>query len=118
MVSLLTEVLASRKMINPGGDLIMKRLLSGLVAGVALAGASLFAAPAEAEYPERPITVIVPWAAGGGTDATGRIIAKVMQDELGIPVNVVNRTGACGVDGPPAIARATPHAYTIRVVTA
>src|SRR3546814_11506811 len=72
MVSLLTEVLASRKIINPGGDLIMKQLLSGLVAGVALAGAALFAAPAEAEYPERPITVIVPWAAGGGTDEIGR----------------------------------------------
>src|SRR3546814_14454116 len=93
----------------------MKRLLSGLVAGVALAGASLFAAPAEAEYPERPITVIVPWAAGGGTDATGRIIAKVMQDELGIPVNVVNRTGGSGVVGHQAIASAKPDGYTIRV---
>ncbi|HEY9568818.1 MAG TPA: tripartite tricarboxylate transporter substrate binding protein [Thalassobaculum sp.] len=95
----------------------MKRLLSGLVAGVALAGASLFAAPAEAEYPERPITVIVPWAAGGGTDATGRIIAKVMQDELGIPVNVVNRTGGSGVVGHQAIASAKPDGYTIGVVT-
>src|SRR3546814_14151654 len=94
----------------------MKQLLSGLVAGVALAGAALFAAPAEAEYPERPITIIVPWAAGGGTDATGRIIAKVMQDELGVPVNVVNRTGGSGVVGHQAISSAKPDGYTIGVV--
>src|SRR3546814_19492376 len=85
MVSLLTEVLASRKMINPGGDLIMQRLLSGLVAGVALAGASLFAAPAEAEYPGRPNTVILPWAAGGGPDAHARTTPKGTQDRFGIP---------------------------------
>src|SRR3546814_20031383 len=77
MVSLLTEVLASRKMINPGGDLIMKRLLSGLVAGVALAGASLFAAPAEADYPERPITVLVPSAAGGGKIGRASVRVRV-----------------------------------------
>lgn len=95
----------------------MKRMLSGLLAGVALAGAALFITPAEAAYPERPITVIVPWAAGGGTDATGRIIAKIMQDELGVPVNVVNRTGGSGVVGHQAIATAKPDGYTIGIVT-
>ena len=82
----------------------MRRKLSAAVAGLAMAGAALFASAAQAEYPERPITVIVPWGAGGGTDATGRMIAKIMQDELGVPVNVVNRTGGSGVVGHQAIA--------------
>lgn len=84
-----------------------------------LAGAATFsgALPAFAEYPERPITLIVPWGAGGGTDATGRMIAGLLQDELGQPVNVVNRTGGSGVVGHSAIATAEPDGYTIGVVT-
>ena len=54
---------------------------------------------AQAAYPERPITLIVPWAAGGGTDATARIIGTLLEKELGQPVNVVNRTGGSGVVG-------------------
>ena len=59
---------------------------------------------AEAAYPDRPITMIVPWGAGGGTDATARIIASMLEKELGQPVNVVNRTGGSGVVGHSAIA--------------
>jgi tripartite-type tricarboxylate transporter receptor subunit TctC len=95
----------------------MKQLLTHTLAGLALVGAALAANPAAAEYPERPITVIVPWGAGGGTDATGRMIAKLMQDELGVPVNVVNRTGGSGVVGHQAIASAKPDGYTIGIVT-
>jgi tripartite-type tricarboxylate transporter receptor subunit TctC len=74
-------------------------------------------ASAEAAYPERPITLIVPWAAGGGTDATGRILASMLEQELGVPVNVVNRTGGSGVVGHSAIATAEPDGYTLGVVT-
>jgi tripartite-type tricarboxylate transporter receptor subunit TctC len=77
----------------------------------------LGAAPATAEYPERPITIIVPWGAGGGTDATGRILASLMEKELGVPVSVVNRTGGSGVVGHSAIATAAPDGYTLGVVT-
>lgn len=70
-----------------------------LSATVATAGVIAATVPAYAEYPERPITLIVPWGAGGGTDATGRMIAGLLQDELGQPVNVVNRTGGSGVVG-------------------
>ncbi|SMO44325.1 Bug family tripartite tricarboxylate transporter substrate binding protein [Paracoccus laeviglucosivorans] len=73
--------------------------------------------PALAEYPERPIEMIVPWGAGGGTDAVGRIFAQMLQQELGKPVNVVNRTGGSGVVGHTAISRARPDGYTIGVVT-
>lgn len=73
--------------------------------------------PALAEYPERPIEMIVPWGAGGGTDAVGRIFAQMLQQELGKPVNVVNRTGGSGVVGHTAIATARPDGYTIGIVT-
>ncbi|MFK7751095.1 MAG: tripartite tricarboxylate transporter substrate binding protein [Sedimentitalea sp.] len=99
----------------------MKQLksLSTFALSAALAGASILAWPmaADAEYPERPLTLIVPWGAGGGTDATGRMIAGLLQDELGQPVNVVNRTGGSGVVGHSAIATAEPDGYTIGVVT-
>ncbi len=72
---------------------------------------------ANAAYPERPITIIVPWSAGGGTDATGRMIASLLEGELGQPVNVVNRTGGGGVVGHSAIANADPDGYTLGIIT-
>lgn len=68
-------------------------------------------------YPDRPLTLIVPWGAGGGTDATARIIASLLEGELGQPVNVVNRTGGSGVVGHAAIADAEPDGYTIGLAT-
>ena len=79
--------------------------------------ASLAASAALAAYPERPITLIVPWGAGGGTDAVARIIATLMEKDLGQPVNVVNRTGGSGVVGHQAISAAAPDGYTIGMIT-
>jgi len=78
-----------------------------LVAGSALAQA----------YPGRPLTFIVPWGAGGGTDTTARYFATMLEKELGQPVNVVNRTGGNGVVGHAAIASAPPDGYTIGMIT-
>lgn len=89
-----------------------KAFVAGLVAGAAM----LAAAGAQA-YPDRPITMIVPWGAGGGTDATARIIASLMEKELKQPVNVVNRTGGSGVVGHAAIAQAPADGYTIGMIT-
>ncbi|MDB5897081.1 MAG: Twin-arginine translocation pathway signal [Ramlibacter sp.] len=90
-------------------------LLAGAFAAVALAATAL---PAVAQtYPARPITLIVPWGAGGGTDATARIIASLMEKDLGQPVTVVNRTGGSGVVGHAAIAAAPPDGYTIGLAT-
>jgi tripartite-type tricarboxylate transporter receptor subunit TctC len=52
----------------------------------------------------------VPWGAGGGTDATARIVGSLLEKELGQPVTVVNRTGGSGVVGHAAIASAPPTA--------
>src|SRR5918992_3011087 len=68
-------------------------------------------------YPTRPIQLIVPLAAGGGTDATARIIGSLLEKELGQPVNVVNRTGGSGVVGHEAIAAAAPDGYTLGLAT-
>jgi tripartite-type tricarboxylate transporter receptor subunit TctC len=87
------------------------------LATCALAMAIGLAGKSEAAFPERPITLIVPWAAGGGTDAVARYIGAVLQEELGQPVNVVNRTGGNGVVGHSAIATATPDGYTIGLIT-
>src|SRR6186997_486081 len=84
---------------------------------VALAALACFAMPSIAAYPERPITLIVPWGAGGGTDATARIIGSLLEKELGQPVNVVNRTGGSGVVGHQAIATSPPDGYTIGMIT-
>lgn len=70
------------------------------------------------DFPERPITFLVPWSAGGGTDAVARIVASGLERELGVPVNVVNRTGGNGVVGHQAIASARPDGYTIGMITA
>src|SRR3712207_1313143 len=76
----------------------------------------LLAAPAIARaqaWPARPVTVIVPWAAGGGADTVTRYLAQGLEQELGQPVNVVNRTGGNGITGHAAIANAAPDGYTI-----
>ena len=82
------------------------------------AAVTLATISAHAAWPERPITLIVPWAAGGGTDAVGRIIAAGLEKELGKPVNVVNRTGGGGVVGHTEMINAKPDGYTIGLATA
>src|SRR5262245_20532333 len=87
------------------------------VAKVAAVLVALFTSTAQAQYPQRPIQLIVPWGAGGGTDATARIIASLMEKDLKQPINVVNRTGGSGVVGHDAIAKAAPDGYTIGLIT-
>ena len=85
---------------------------------VVMLGALLWGSAAWAQnYPNRPITLIVPWGAGGGTDAVARIIAALLEKDLGQPVNVVNRTGGNGVVGHSAIATAAPDGYTLGMIT-
>jgi tripartite-type tricarboxylate transporter receptor subunit TctC len=83
-----------------------------------LAFALLLASSAAlAQYPNRPVQLIVPWGAGGGTDATARIIGTLLEKELKQPFSVVNRTGGSGVVGHDAIAKAAADGYTIGMIT-
>lgn len=82
--------------------------------------ATLFAprARAQDDYPTRPITLIVPFPAGGSTDVIARVIAEAMRARLGVPIVVENRAGAGGTVGTAAIARANPDGLTIGMGTA
>ena len=68
-------------------------------------------------YPTRPITYLVPWAAGGMTDLSSRMMGVALQKELGQTVNVVNRTGGGGVVGHLALSQAKPDGHTLGAVT-
>ena len=70
-----------------------------------------------AAWPERPITLIVPYPAGGGTDIVARTLAPLMEREMRATINVVNRAGGGGITGHEAIARAQPDGYTIGLIT-
>src|SRR3982075_1787793 len=71
------------------------------------------ALPARAEYPERAIKMIVPFAAGGGTDVIARIIAQNLNSKWGQPVVVENQPGASGAIGTRAVMKAPPDGYTL-----
>ena len=68
-------------------------------------------------YPSRPLTLLVPWAAGGMTDMSSRMMGAVLQPAIGQSVNVMNRTGGNGVIGHLALSSARPDGYTLGAVT-
>ena len=86
-------------------------LLSSALAAPALSSRVL----AQADYPNRPVTVIVPQAAGGANDIIGRIVAEKLAEVLGQRFVVENRAGAGGNLGSQAAARSTPDGYTLLV---
>ena len=91
-----------------------------VLASAATLGASVLVpglAHAQTTWPNRPVTLVCPWGAGGGTDATARIIANLLEKDLGQPFNVVNRTGGSGVVGHSAIATAPADGYTLGMIT-
>ncbi len=87
-------------------------LIFGIFATFVMGSAATMAA-----WPEKPISIIVPWGAGGNTDTVARLVAQGLQAELGVNVNVVNRTGGAGVVGHDAIAKAKPDGYTLGVAS-
>lgn len=84
---------------------------------VALIAALTLPAKADDKWPERQVTIIVPFAAGGTTDLFGRMLANHLNTKYGKPVVVENRAGAAGNLGTTAAARATPDGYTILIGT-
>jgi len=92
---------------------LTRRAVLALTAAMATA----LAAPALAEFPERPIELVIPFAAGGSTDVVGRIVAERMSQELGQQVIVQNVGGAGGSLGAQQVAEAEADGYTILMAT-
>ncbi|MCU0256075.1 MAG: tripartite tricarboxylate transporter substrate-binding protein, partial [Vicinamibacterales bacterium] len=83
-----------------------------------LAGSLAACAGDDRRFPNRPVLLVCPWAAGGGTDRVARQLAVGLERELGVPVNVVNVTGASGVNGHTRGALARADGYTLTLMTA
>jgi len=83
------------------------------LAGTLIAACALAAAVAQAAFPERPITLVVPYAPGGGADAAARLLATRMGARLGTSIIVDNRPGASGTIGASQVAKARADGYTV-----
>jgi tripartite-type tricarboxylate transporter receptor subunit TctC len=82
-----------------------------------VAGASASAQDGAGNYPDRPVTIVVPYAAGGGLDVFARQLAQRLSDRLGKPFVVENRPGAGTVIGASYVAKAAPDGYTLMLGT-
>jgi tripartite-type tricarboxylate transporter receptor subunit TctC len=85
------------------------------IPGVLTAAIALFAltGPAAAEFPDKPIRIMAPYAPGGNVDVTARIVADKLKDVLGVTVLVENKAGASGMIGSDVIARSAPDGYNL-----
>jgi len=89
-----------------------KSIVFGVILVVLFATISVFAA-----YPDKSVTIVCPWGAGGGTDRVARFLAAELEKEYGKPFTVVNKTGGGGAVGHGAGAYAKPDGYTLTLVT-
>lgn len=89
-----------------------RKALTAALVGALLAG---FGQPALAAYPDKPVKIVVPFAAGGGTDVLARIVAEKLGEKFGKPFIVHNIAGAGGTIGAASVARAEPDGYTLLV---
>jgi tripartite-type tricarboxylate transporter receptor subunit TctC len=97
-------------------EAVMMRKCSWLIISVFTLFLSL-PAEAPAAFPERDITLVVPWSAGGGTDTLARTLVKNGKKYFGVNINVVNRVGGTGAIGMDSVAKAKPDGYTAGVIT-
>jgi tripartite-type tricarboxylate transporter receptor subunit TctC len=89
----------------------MKRILAALMAAAA------FAAPAQAQYPDRPIKIIVPFGPGGFTDVAARILQKELAPAIGQSIIIENKPGAGSTIGTAEVANAKPDGYTLLMIS-
>lgn len=101
---------------NPSSTpFLRRRALLAAACGAAAWGAAIGPAAAQA-YPAKPVTVVVPFAAGGTVDKVARQVQQVLQDKLGQSVIIDNRGGAGGTIGTAHVAKAAPDGYTVEMV--
>lgn len=105
----------ARKIGIPTGLDLSRRMISSALLASALAALSLCAPAQAAGYPEKPITIIVPFPAGGASDSAARFITPKLTEHLGQPIVVDNRPGANGSLGANLLRQAKPDGYTLLV---
>ena len=97
------------------------RCQGGMKAALRIIAAAAFALGATAahaaDYPVRPITLVVPYAAGGGNDVIARIVAEKMGASLGQSIVIENRGGAGGTIATRQVAKSEPDGYTLLIAT-
>lgn len=91
---------------------IQRRTFISATAG----GLALASLPAWADYPDKPIKLVVPWATGGSTDAIARALAQRMSETMGQSIVVDNKAGAAGQIGTDFVAKSAPDGYTLTIV--
>jgi tripartite-type tricarboxylate transporter receptor subunit TctC len=94
-----------------------RAMMKGLLSSALLALSAVSAAGTQ-PYPTRPVTFVVPFAPGGGTEFLARLLGQRLEQRLGKPFVVENRPGAGGVTGAVSVARAAPDGYTILMAPA
>ena len=92
----------------------IRKVGAALAAGLALVASF----PAAAQYPDKPIKMIVAWPPGGGTDSVARIVARHLSEHLKQPVVIENRSGASGQVGTDYVAKSAPDGYTLQYTVA
>src|SRR5689334_10660084 len=93
----------------------MRKFLAALAAAVLVSTAWLPAGAIAQSWPQKQVTIVVPFSAGGTTDMFGRILANALQAKLGQPFVVENKAGAGGNIGTASVAKAPKDGYTILV---
>ncbi len=95
----------------------MSRLLSTVLVVICALTAPVHAQGDPKDYPSRPIRLVVPYAAGGGTDAIARFLSRALEPKLGVPVIIENRPGSGTAIGGAYVAKAAPDGYTLLLAT-
>ena len=96
----------------------LQRITTAVIALAAMAHTAAVSAQSAADYPARPIRMIVPFAPGGSNDIMGRYLAHYLTERFGRQVVLDNRPGADGIIGSEIVARAAPDGYTLLVASA
>lgn len=91
------------------------KFIPALMTGIAIAFTSLIPAKAQQPYPNRPVTIVVPYPPGGVTDMVARLYAQKLTARLGTPFNVENKPGGVGMIGTDFIGRSAPNGYTLGI---
>jgi tripartite-type tricarboxylate transporter receptor subunit TctC len=91
----------------------IKRLTKRVALSTALVALGLFSAVSQAAFPEKPVTIVVPYGVGGSSDAQARVVAQALSKKWGQPVVIDNRAGGQTVIGTNIVAKAKPDGYTI-----